>query len=291
MVNRARANDKIELLTPYVGRRGARRHVRHRRAAAPRRDGRDARDRGAAASSSRSATTRTRSSSSTSSTTTRTATCSRSRARPRRTSRACSRSATCRITSTARRSPPPARAVWARSTPSGTWRSSRATRARRSPRRGPRPSRARKPRGRSERRAAGRQPRRVAGDAGSTCSTRRRTSFASTSRRHPSAGALELLLAPLVARRRAAAADRVATATYVFGVLLVAVAVPRRGRVFYQEVDFVLTPDELVTVRRRRPDEHPFDPTSGKERVPPGRAGRACTSTASSTRSPSATST
>ena len=72
------------------------------------------------ASSSRSATTPTRSSSSTSSTTTRTATCSRSPGRRRRTSPACSRSATCRTTCTARRSPPPARAVWARWTPSAT---------------------------------------------------------------------------------------------------------------------------------------------------------------------------
>ena len=75
MVNRARANAKIELLTPYVARGDPRRDltvtgVRLRNAET----GETREHRGAAASSSRSATTRTRSSSSTSSTTTRTAT-------------------------------------------------------------------------------------------------------------------------------------------------------------------------------------------------------------------------
>ena len=76
MVDRARANEKIEILTPYVveevlGVETARSTgVRLRNA----RDGRDARLSPPTASSSRSATTRRRSSSSTSSTTTRTAT-------------------------------------------------------------------------------------------------------------------------------------------------------------------------------------------------------------------------
>ena len=108
MLDRARANEKIEFVTPAVvdevlgenGKTSARPRPR-------RRDRRDARAPGATASSSRSGTTRTRSSSSTSSTTTRRATWSRSRARPRRTSRASSRPATSRTTSTARRSPPP----------------------------------------------------------------------------------------------------------------------------------------------------------------------------------------
>ena len=54
------------------------------------------------------------------------ATSSRSRARPRRTSRASSRSATWSITSTARRSPRPGWAAWARSTRNGGSRPARA---------------------------------------------------------------------------------------------------------------------------------------------------------------------
>ena len=65
------------------------------------------------------------------------------RARPRRTSPASSRPATSRITSTARPSPPPAAAVWPRSTRSGSLPRRRATPARPSPLRGPRPSRRR----------------------------------------------------------------------------------------------------------------------------------------------------
>ena len=62
----------------------------------------------------------------------RTATSSPSPARPRRTSRASSPPATCRTTSTGRRSPPPAPAAWRRSTPSA---SSPPTRAHASARR------------------------------------------------------------------------------------------------------------------------------------------------------------
>ena len=54
------------------------------------------------------------------STPTRRATCSPRTGRPGPTSPACSRSATSSTTPTARRSPPPAPAAWARSTPSGT---------------------------------------------------------------------------------------------------------------------------------------------------------------------------
>jgi magnesium transporter len=57
---------------------------------------------------------------------------------------------------------------------------------------------------------------------------------------------------------------------YVVGVLLVAVAVPDEDRVFYQEVDFVLTPDELVTIRKTPPGEEPFDPKSVGEACSPG---------------------
>jgi magnesium transporter len=63
---------------------------------------------------------------------------------------------------------------------------------------------------------------------------------------------------------------------YIFGMLLVAVAAKER-RVFYQEVDFVLTQDRIVTVRKTPPGHEPFDPApiravcearSGE--VPPG---------------------
>ena len=46
---------------------------------------------------------------------------------------------------------------------------------------------------------------------------------------------------------------------YVFGVLLVAVAVPDEDRVYYQEIDFVLTPEVALTVRKTPPGEAPFD--------------------------------
>ncbi len=46
---------------------------------------------------------------------------------------------------------------------------------------------------------------------------------------------------------------------YVFGVLLAAVAVPTEDRVYYQEVDFVLMADHLVTVRKTPPDGEPYD--------------------------------
>ncbi len=47
---------------------------------------------------------------------------------------------------------------------------------------------------------------------------------------------------------------------YVFGVFLVAVAVPERNEVYYQEVDLVLTRDVLVTVRKTPgPGRPPYD--------------------------------
>jgi magnesium transporter len=55
---------------------------------------------------------------------------------------------------------------------------------------------------------------------------------------------------------------------YVFGVLLVAVAVPAEDRVFYQEIDVVLTEDTILTVRKTPPGDPPFDPTTTKEACP-----------------------
>ena len=56
---------------------------------------------------------------------------------------------------------------------------------------------------------------------------------------------------------------------YVFGVFLVAVAVPEEDRVFYQEVDFILTRETLLTVSKTPPGEEPFDPRPAKEACPP----------------------
>jgi magnesium transporter len=52
---------------------------------------------------------------------------------------------------------------------------------------------------------------------------------------------------------------------YVFGVFLVAVAVPEEDTVFYQEVDIVITPDRLVTVRKTPQGRSPFDPQGVRE--------------------------
>src|SRR5687768_13120009 len=46
---------------------------------------------------------------------------------------------------------------------------------------------------------------------------------------------------------------------YVFGILLVPVAVNEENRVFYQEVDLVLTEAKAVTVRKTPVDGTPFD--------------------------------
>ena len=44
---------------------------------------------------------------------------------------------------------------------------------------------------------------------------------------------------------------------YVFGVILVAVAIPDEDDVFYQEIDLVITRDTLVTVRKTPPGNRP----------------------------------
>jgi magnesium transporter len=49
---------------------------------------------------------------------------------------------------------------------------------------------------------------------------------------------------------------------YVFGIFLVAVAVPDEDRIFYQEVDLVATGELLITVRKTPPDGAPFGPAS-----------------------------
>jgi magnesium transporter len=56
---------------------------------------------------------------------------------------------------------------------------------------------------------------------------------------------------------------------YIFGIFLVAVAVPEEDRVFYQEVDVVVTHDVLVTVSKTPPGEHPYDPRPARESCRP----------------------
>jgi magnesium transporter len=56
---------------------------------------------------------------------------------------------------------------------------------------------------------------------------------------------------------------------YVFGIFLVAVAVPEEDRVFYQEVDVVVTHDILVTVSKTPPGEHSYDPRPAQEACRP----------------------
>lgn len=52
---------------------------------------------------------------------------------------------------------------------------------------------------------------------------------------------------------------------YVFGVLLVAVLDRERDRLFYQEVDLVISHDAILTVRKTPPGERPFDPARVEE--------------------------
>jgi magnesium transporter len=56
---------------------------------------------------------------------------------------------------------------------------------------------------------------------------------------------------------------------YIFGVFLIAIAVADENRVFYQEVDVVLTHDTLLTVSKTPPGEHPYDPRPVRESCQP----------------------
>jgi magnesium transporter len=80
--------------------------------------------------------------------------------------------------------------------------------------------------------------------------------------------ALELLLAPA----RHADEPRPTLQShgdYVFGIFLVAVAVPEEDRVFYQEIDVVVTHDVMVSVSKTPPNEHPYDPRPARESCRP----------------------
>jgi magnesium transporter len=83
---------------------------------------------------------------------------------------------------------------------------------------------------------------------------------------HPAA--LELLRAPFVHDDEPR--PRIEShGSYVFGILLAAVAVPAEDRVYYQEIDFVLGPDRLVTVAKTPPGEHSFDVMAVKDACRP----------------------
>jgi magnesium transporter len=56
---------------------------------------------------------------------------------------------------------------------------------------------------------------------------------------------------------------------YIFGVFLLAVSIPEEDRVFYQEVDVVVTHDILLTVSKTPPGEHPYDPRPARESCRP----------------------
>jgi magnesium transporter len=56
---------------------------------------------------------------------------------------------------------------------------------------------------------------------------------------------------------------------YVFGVFLLAIPVPDENRVFYQEIDLVLTRDVLLTVSKTPPGEKPYDPRPVRESCHP----------------------
>src|SRR4051812_14211038 len=47
--------------------------------------------------------------------------------------------------------------------------------------------------------------------------------------------------------------------SYLFGIFIVAVAVPDEDAVRYQEVDVLMTPEQLLTVTKSPPGEHSFD--------------------------------
>jgi len=82
---------------------------------------------------------------------------------------------------------------------------------------------------------------------------------------HPRA--LDRLMAPAEAPGDEPRPTLEAHTGYVFGVFLVAVAVPDEDTVFYQEVDIVITPERLVTVRKTPQGRPPFDPKGVREAI------------------------
>jgi magnesium transporter len=52
---------------------------------------------------------------------------------------------------------------------------------------------------------------------------------------------------------------------YILGILLLPIEVADEDRLYYQEIDFIVTPGVLVTVSKTPPGEKPFDPGPAKE--------------------------
>ena len=52
---------------------------------------------------------------------------------------------------------------------------------------------------------------------------------------------------------------------YVLGILLLPIEVRDEDRLYYQEIDFIATATELITVSKTPPGEQPFDPAPAKE--------------------------
>ena len=82
---------------------------------------------------------------------------------------------------------------------------------------------------------------------------------------HPSA--VEAMLAAPAEPGREPRPTLAAHTGYVFGILLVAVAVPDEDAVYYQEIDLALTRDALLTVRKTPQGREPFDPAGVKKAV------------------------
>jgi len=80
--------------------------------------------------------------------------------------------------------------------------------------------------------------------------------------------ALELLLAPAQHSDEPRPTLQ-AHGDYIFGVFLLAIPVADEDRVFYQEVDVVLTHEVLVTVSKTPPGEEPYDPRPVRESCQP----------------------
>jgi magnesium transporter len=80
--------------------------------------------------------------------------------------------------------------------------------------------------------------------------------------------ALEVLLRPAVHADEPRPTLR-SHGDYVFGVFLIAVAVPDEDRVFYQEIDVVVTHDTLLSISKTPPNEHPYDPRPAREACRP----------------------
>jgi magnesium transporter len=80
--------------------------------------------------------------------------------------------------------------------------------------------------------------------------------------------ALELLLAP-ASHTDEPRPTLQGHGDYVFGIFLVAIAVREQDRVYYQEIDAVVTHDVLLTVSKTPPGEEPYDPRPAQEACRP----------------------